>query len=482
MSYARVKKIWDQLGFQPRLTICLIGLFAIILAVGYWSLFLEFQTELQKDFDHSLYNYASDLLKNVHLNPGGTADLPDEVIFSEEKIFPFPHGDTLVKIYHTPFEALFSFTTDSDAPKDLSAIAELIQKNKAPQFLNLKSPAGFAWRGLLLPFNKSQDIYFFVAVPRTNLSEQEYKFRSIFIAGQIIILMISAFMISVLAKSLLVSLDNLTNSIHTMPINKTNFSFNVPEGPPEITLLAKVLNRLLAQIQQSLTAHQEFVAKAAHQLKTPLTIAKGHLEQAERNFSGIAQKELRVVMDELDLMSGTITNLLTLVQIESGFQSLHSIEINFLDQILSEIDRLDYLARKKGLKFQVFCQEQDVAQSDWLARTDPQLLSIIFTNLLENAIKYASESPIEVRIETQNDLILLQIRNRMLARETPVSPSLLKEKYVRGGSPETGQGLGLYIAYQVATALKINLNHEVTNQSFIVKLEIPKKIEPINLH
>lgn len=106
------------------------------------------------------------------------------------------------------------------------------------------------------------EIYFFVAVPRASLTSQENKFKSIFFAGQIVILLVSAFMISLLSKSILVYLKCLGHICH-MPIGQKDFMFEVPEGPPEVSILAQVLNKLLSQVKQSLFAHQEFVAQAS---------------------------------------------------------------------------------------------------------------------------------------------------------------------------------------------------------------------------
>ncbi len=475
MNSAILRKLWDGLGFRTRITVCLSGVFTIILAVGYWSLFLEFQDELQSEFDRSLYNYATDLLQSVELNSGGQADLPFEVIFSADKIFPFPHGDALVKIYRKPFNELFSFTTDKDAPKNLSILGERIHLNQDNQFFDLTAESGRIWRGLLMQVDDASvpEVYFFVAVPRESLTNQENKFRSIFIAGQIVILILSGFMISVLAKSLLRSLEGLTQNIREMPINSPSFKFEVPAGPPEITILAKILNQLLARIQQSLYAHQEFVAQAAHQLKTPLTIAKGHLEQLAKLHPTDPNSNLKVALDEVDMMSSTISNLLNLVQIESGFQNFSTSDVDLLDLVMCEVDRLDYLARKKALKFQIKCTDQNPNNSDWTIKTDAQLLTIIFSNLLENSIKYAIESPIEINLASTGNLFIMTISNHAKPN-FPFSGTLnFKEKYIRGNTPEPGQGLGLYIAYKIALILNINLIIEEWTNDFRVKLEIP---------
>jgi hypothetical protein len=149
MSSGKLKKIWAKLGFRLRLVIGLSSVLALVLTVGYWAIFMEFQDELQNEFDRSLYNYATDLMENVQLTQGGEADLPFHVIFSAEKVFPFPHGDALVKIYRHPFNELFSFSSDQEAPTNLTFLRNEIFRNRDNAFYDLTSPNGDRWRGIL---------------------------------------------------------------------------------------------------------------------------------------------------------------------------------------------------------------------------------------------------------------------------------------------------------------------------------------------
>lgn len=190
--------------------------------------------------------------------------------------------------------------------------------------------------------------------------------------------------------------------------------------------------------------------------------------EAEETYSN-----QKVALEEIDMLSSTITNLLNLVQIESGFQNFNSVEVDLLDHVMSEVDRLDYLARKKGLKFQIKCIDQNPNQPDWCIKIDPQLLSIIFGNLLENSIKYAFESPIEIKLESTENLFIIAISNQTDPKTDPMISPNLRDKFIRGNTPEPGQGLGLYIAYKIASILNINLSIENLESAFIVKLEIP---------
>lgn len=479
MNFVKLRKVWSNLGFRLRLVIALSSVLALVLIIGYWAIFMEFQAELQSEFDRSLYNYATDLLENVQLTPGGEADLPFHVIFSAEKVFPFPHGDALVKIYRHPFYELFSFSSDQQAPTDFNFLRNEILRNRDNAFYDLTAANGDRWRGVLIQVDESPvpSIYFFVAVPRDTLTSHELKFKSIFIAGQLVTFLISAFLISILSRSMLKSLEKLTSSIDYIPL--TENEFEVPEGPPEVTLLANLLNKLLLQVRKTLSAHQEFVAQAAHQLKTPLTIAKGHLEQIV-NVSHEGDKiqdpnHLKMVLEEIDFMSSTISNLLNLVQIESGFQNLKISKVGLLDQILLSVDHLEYIARKKSVKFQVHCEDSTEAETEWMIHTDPQLFSIILNNVLENAVKYASVSPIEVNVFSVMDAFKITVTNHCHMEYDESMLTSLKEKFVRGLTLESGQGLGLYIAMKIAEALQIDLKVGFKQGLFRVELSIPKK-------
>lgn len=473
MNYENLKSFWEKLGFRARLILSLCTLFSLVLTIGYFTLYREFQIELQNEFDRSLYNYAADLLENVKLINSGKADVPLEVIFSPEKVFPFPHGNALVKIFRFPFREIFSFSSDKEAPSDLNFLYEKILRNEDDQFFDLKIKNKKKWRCILMQLDENPipNFYFFVAVPRDSLTAQENKFKSIFIAGEIIILIISALMISFLATSMLRPLENLKNEINEMPINHRDHQFKIPKGPPEINLLAKLLNKLLMQVRQSLVAHQDFVAKAAHQLKTPLTIAKGHLEQLTYNAEYSRKNSLNVAIDEIDLMSGTINNLLNLVQIESGFQNIHKTNFSLLDLILTKIDRLDYLAKKKNIKFQIKCTEDEGPQDFWQVESDIQLVSIILNNILENALKYSSESPIELSLFAKQNQIITEISNKTELTAEEFKLLSVSEKFMRGKSMEGGHGLGLYISFKIASVLGVKFDMELRNNNFVISLK-----------
>lgn len=474
MSYGSLKKNWSNLGFRGRLTTGLILLFAIIISIGYWALYLEFQKEMELEFNSSLYNYATDLIQRIEFRPNGQANLSSEVIISAEKIFPFPHGDALVKIIGFPFNSLFTFSNDHDSPRDLATLQRAMKDLPSKKFLDLAAPSGQNWRGLAIPLKTKtrEKICFFVAVPLARLSMQETRLRSIFIMSHLLILTLCAVMISILSKSLLKTLEQLTNQVRELAIDKPNLIFETPGGPPEINLLAQRLNQFQTRIYQSLSAHQEFVAQAAHQLKTPLTIAFGHLEEMKNpEIDEKARRErVNVALHEIDFMASTIDNLLNLVQIEAGHQKVEKKQCDLLELILDSVARMDALSKRNGIKFQIQCVPETDKEQTWNIGTDSHLLNIILGNIFENALKYAVQSPIWVVLEQLNGINRLEIKNIQQATSKKFEGTPLKAKFRRGHTSIPGQGLGLYIADKLAAILDIDLKVFTATNEFIVEL------------
>ncbi len=132
------------------------------------------------------------------------------------------------------------------------------------------------------------------------------------------------------------------------------------------------------QLESTLEREEQFLHDASHELRTPVTIARGHLEVLERS-NGRDFQEIDVALDELSRMERILDRLLLLARADQAdFLELEQVE---LDHFLED----------------VFMRWSEIAPRSWrlgalahgTLRADPEQLRIALDALLENAVKYS---------------------------------------------------------------------------------------------
>ena len=157
-------------------------------------------------------------------------------------------------------------------------------------------------------------------------------------------------------------------------------------GPnDEVGRLARTVDAMLAQLDSSFTAQRRLVADVSHQLRTPLTVARGHLEVLARQHADLDMDEaetVALVIDELTQMSLMVDRLLMLGQaLEPDFLLEERIE---LPALLQEVfDAAQVIAPRNWILHQV----PEIAVWGDLAKIRGALL-----NLVDNAVKATDEN------------------------------------------------------------------------------------------
>src|ERR1700744_426255 len=194
-----------------------------------------------------------------------------------------------------------------------------------------------------------------------------------------------------------------------------------------------------------LESQERFIHDASHELRTPVTIARGHLELL-LSESG-QPPEVEVALDELGRMDAIVGRLLVLaVATEPDFLQLDEIE---LEPLLED----------------VFMRWSDLAPRAWrlgpLAagrlRVDADRLRAALDALLENAVKYSSAgAAIELRARAcEHGEVLIDVEDEGCG-VPPEALSRIFERFARADSARTrtagGAGLGLAITAAIAKA------------------------------
>ncbi len=243
------------------------------------------------------------------------------------------------------------------------------------------------------------------------------------------------------------------------------------QGPPELMPLVKALNRLMERLGGSLRRSEDFIAEAAHRVRTPLAVVRTQAEIALHSVEEEGQKQtLRRVIRAVDESSRSASQLLD-----------HAMVSFRADDLTRERLDLPALAGNVAEALRPTAQMKDIDIALDLdpatALGDEILIQNALRNVLDNAIKY---SPAETKVT-------LSVRNGGgEARVTVVdegpgfgtaSAGELTERFRRGARAEgvVGSGLGLTIAEEALRAHggRLDLSGDEDGRGACVSLILP---------
>ena len=217
----------------------------------------------------------------------------------------------------------------------------------------------------------------------------------------------------------------------------------------EVGQLATTFDTMIGRVDEAMTAQRRLLSDVSHQLRTPLTVARGHLEVLQRT-GGLAGRDgaeatVALVVDELDHMRRLVERLLLLGRaMEPDFVNLEPIDARAFVADVFEAARV--LAPRAWSSGPV---------PDVVVTADAAKLRGALLNLADNAVK-ATAAPDAVAIVTTVDARAGEIAFAV-EDSGPGIPAAQRQAAVArfarpGARNEDGSGLGLAIAKAVAEA------------------------------
>lgn len=192
----------------------------------------------------------------------------------------------------------------------------------------------------------------------------------------------------------------------------------------------------------------EFFTSVAHEIRTPLTLIKGPLENVIRQTEHLPE-----VRDKLATMEKNTERLLDLVNQLLDFRSteVKGFSLNFAKTDIARLVRDVYLAFKTAADQSTLKFGMDLPSSPLYAYVDREAMRKILSNLFNNAVKYA-EHEIHVRVRTDREgYFSIEVRN-----DGFLIPEDHREKVFEpffrmpANQHETGTGIGLPLARSLA--------------------------------
>jgi len=197
------------------------------------------------------------------------------------------------------------------------------------------------------------------------------------------------------------------------------------------------------------TLKDEFLSVASHELRTPMTIVKSYLWMLEKQKAGkLNQKQLEYLNKALvgtQRMISLINDMLDISKFERKKVSFSIAQINLINTIKDVLSNFDVRVGEKGLKIEFNSPADEI-----LVDADPEKLRDVFTNLIENAVKFTKEGTISISIDEYEEFYRISVRDTGAGIDKKDLPKLF-HKFGRIDNSYTiatdsgGTGLGLYI-------------------------------------
>ncbi len=241
-------------------------------------------------------------------------------------------------------------------------------------------------------------------------------------------------------------------------------------GDDEVGVLAEAFNHMLDRLERGFEREREFVSDASHELRSPLTVLRGRIEQlADRVGGGEAVRaEAGELMREVRRMERLTEDMLTLAKAERG--GLLQPRRVPLDDFVEDLRRdLPLLGERR------YTVESSVHGD---LRADPDRLAQVLRNLVTNAVRHTSpDGRIDVSISSANGRAVFAVRDD----GTGIEPDQLGRIFDRfhrtdegRGRAEGGSGLGLAIARAIVEAHGGSISAESTpGHGATIRFSIP---------
>lgn len=231
--------------------------------------------------------------------------------------------------------------------------------------------------------------------------------------------------------------------------------------------------KLNQELREAVRARDEFLAIAAHELRSPMHALMLQVESVLTLARRIGNEELLQKLERvrmvLDRYVKRATLLLDVSRINAG-----SVDLRFQDVDIAEVlrDIVDVYSIEAAFNL-VDIRLQ--APTTLVGRLDRPALEQVIGNLVSNAIKYGDGKPVDILLTREADRIRLEVRDRGIGISAEDQARVFgRFEQVMTGQPRTGFGVGLWLARALIEAHGGSISvHSAPGQGAVFTVRLP---------
>jgi signal transduction histidine kinase len=274
-----------------------------------------------------------------------------------------------------------------------------------------------------------------------------------------------------LMKRILNPLTQITEI--TSKIASGNYSANVPvNSQDEVGRLALAFNRMAESLRHIEQLRKTMMIDVAHELRTPLTNIRGYLEALSDGVVSSSKETIELLQEETLRLGQLVEDILRLAKADAAKTNIQKVEVQIVDLIIQMLDSFRSQLEAKEIKVETNFVDREIKL--W---ADPQQLSQVMRNLLQNTCQYTNSGG-TVMISTESmpgaiKVIFANTGGEIAEQDLP----FIFERFYRGEKSRSrehgGAGIGLAIVKELVEAHGGSVSAELVDGRTRIWFDLP---------
>jgi two-component system OmpR family sensor kinase len=253
----------------------------------------------------------------------------------------------------------------------------------------------------------------------------------------------------VLASQATNPINQLALAMREIGSDRLNRRLRWKNRKDEIGRLAATFDDLLARLEESFARERQFISDASHELKTPLTSINANAQMLARwgdRDEQVRRESLETIATESASLAGMVAGMLTLAKADSG-EAIPKETVSLGAIGAEAVAAAQARAHEKGLLLTFD------GGSEARILGDPALIRQLFSNLIDNAIKFTDKGSVDVRVRAEGGKAIVEVEDTGPGID-PADLAFVFDRFYRTDKSRNrtipGTGLGLAIVRSIA--------------------------------
>ena len=278
---------------------------------------------------------------------------------------------------------------------------------------------------------------------------QQYQLQTSLAVG-VLSLLLAMLIAWWIARTLLDPVKRVAGATHRLAAGEYSNRVAVSSND-EVGQLARDFNQLAFTLERNEKMRREFMADVSHELRTPLSILRGELEAIEDGVRSLDHASMKSLQGEVGMLSKLVDDLYELSLADVGALTYRKSEC-VLNTLLEESVAM-YQERCNAAQLRV---ELKLPAQPLILDADAKRLQQLFSNLLENAVRYTdAQGLLVISAALDGENVCVNLMDSGPGVDPQQLPRLF-ERFYRGEASRNrasgGAGLGLAICHSIALA------------------------------